>query len=191
MTGDLSFEQVTTRGGDTGESTLYDGTRLCKADVVFEALGELDELSSWLGVVRARRREEWSGPVRDLDGELYEVQTVLSRTAALVSCSPSSRNYARLEQVDGGTVSELELREARLLRITRIKPAFVVPGETEVSAELDYGRALCRRCERRLVAVIRSPGHPRPDLHDAQRYLNRLSDYLFVAARTAEQHSEA
>jgi cob(I)alamin adenosyltransferase len=187
MSKELRFSQVTTRAGDTGESTLFDGERRSKTDAVFEALGDLDELSSWIGVIRARRRDEWSGPLRDFDHELYEVQTILSRIAALVACSPGTPQYARLTPVDGDTVAELELREARLLNVTRIEPVFIVPGATEASAEIDYGRTICRRCERRLVSAIRSPAHPRPDLHASQHFLNRLSDYLFVAGRSAEQ----
>lgn len=187
---ELKFTQVTTRAGDTGESTLFDGERRSKADEVFEALGDLDELSSWIGVVRARRREHWSGPLRELDHELYDVQTTLSRIAALVACSPGTTQYARLPQVGDDAVTELELREARLLNVTRIEPVFIVPGATEAAAELDYARTICRRSERRLVAAIRSSAHPRPDLHTAQHFLNRLSDYLFVAGRSAEQMTE-
>lgn len=187
MARELEFEQVTTRGGDAGDSTLFDGERRGKDDAVFQALGDLDELTSWIGVVRARHRHEWAGPLRDLDTELHDVQTVLYRIAALVSCSPGSAPYARLEPVGDEAVHEIEVREARLLRTTRIEPVFIMPGETEPSAEIDYARAMCRRAERRLVAVIRSEVRPRPDLHSAQRYLNRLSDYLFVAARCYEQ----
>jgi cob(I)alamin adenosyltransferase len=190
MTKALTFKQVTTRGGDEGESTLFDGERRSKTDAVFETLGDLDEFTSWLGVVRARRRGEWVGPLRDLDDELYDVQTVLSRIAALVACSPGTQQYARLTMVDDSTVAELELREARLLEVTRIEPVFIVPGTTEAAAELDFARTICRRCERRLVALIRSQAHPRPDLHAAQHYLNRLSDYLFIAGRSAEQTDE-
>ena len=190
MARELKFDQVTTRAGDTGESSLFDGERRSKADDVFEALGDLDELSSWIGVLRARRREHWSGPLRDLDHELYEVQTVLSRIAALVACSPGTPQYARLTQIDDDTVAEIELREARLLKVTRIEPVFIVPGATEAAAEIDYARTICRRSERRLVAAIRSSAYPRPDLHTAQHYLNRLSDYLFVAGRSAEQLGE-
>lgn len=190
MPRELEFDQVTTRGGDTGESSLFDGERRAKDDAVFEALGELDELTSWIGVVRARRRDFWDGPLRHFDDELYEVQSILSRISALVACSPGSRQYAMLARVDEETVAGIELREARLLRETRIEPVFIIPGATEASAEIDFARAMCRRCERRIVSAIRAPGRPRPDLHDAQRYLNRLSDYLFVAGRAAEQLAE-
>ncbi|MFW5738243.1 MAG: ATP:cob(I)alamin adenosyltransferase [Spirochaetota bacterium] len=190
MAREIDFDQVTTRGGDSGEAGLFDGERRAKDDPVFEALGELDELSSWIGVVRARHRDEWSGPLRDLDSELYDAQRVTSRIAALVACSPTATQYARLEQVDDATVAELELREKRALQSTTIEPVFIVPGEHLGAAEIDYARALCRRCERRLVSVIRSSVRPRPDLHACQRYLNRLSDYLFVVGRQVEQASE-
>ena len=187
MAKELHFDQVTTRAGDSGESSLFDGERRSKADSVFEALGDLDELVSWLGVLRARRRDEWTGPLRDLDSELHEVQTVLQQISALIACTPGTAQYARLTPLHGDAVAELELREARLLKVTHIEPVFVVPGADEAAAELDYARTLCRRAERRLVAVIRDPVRPRPDLHDSQHYVNRLSDFLFVAGRCAEQ----
>jgi cob(I)alamin adenosyltransferase len=187
----LEFDHVTTRGGDGGESSLFDGERRSKSDVAFETLGDLDELTSWLGVVRARHRTAWSGPLRDLDAELSDVQIILSRIAALVACRPGSEPYGRLVQVDDETVEALELREARLLTVTRIEPRFIIPGDDEAASELDFARSVCRRCERRLVGVIRDAAQPRPDLHAAQHYLNRLSDFLFVAARTAEQTSDA
>lgn len=187
MARELEFQQVTTRGGDKGESSLFDGQRRRKDDAIFEALGDLDELTSWIGLVRARRRDSWTGALGDADRELREVQSVIQRVCALIACSPGSPEYARLTAIDQGTVGELELREARLLRVTTIRPSFVLPGESEISAELDVARSICRRCERRIVSVIRAPGNPRPDLHTCQHYLNRLSDYLFVAARCAEQ----
>lgn len=191
MAGELHFDQVTTRGGDSGDSSLFDGERRSKADAVFEALGDLDELGSWMGVVRARHRDEWEGSLRDLDGELYDAQTMLQRVSAMIACSPATPAYARLDPVGSEAVGELELREARLLKVTRIEPVFVVPGADAAAAELDYARTLCRRGERRIVAVIRDEARPRPDLHAAQHYVNRLSDYLFVAARAAEQLAEA
>lgn len=190
MARELHFDQVTTRAGDSGDSSLFDGERRSKADPVFEALGDLDELGSWIGVVRARHREEWEGPLRDLDAELYDAQALLQRISAMIACSPGTPAYARLEGLGEEAVGELELREARLLKVTRIEPVFVVPGADAAAAELDYARTLCRRSERRIVSVIRDPARPRPDLHTVQHYVNRLSDYLFVAARAAEQLAE-
>ncbi len=189
MASEIPFDQITTRGGDGGEATLFDGERRVKTDLVFQALGDLDELTSWIGVVRSHRRDRWPGRLHDPDGELRDVQQIVSQVSALVACTPSSAQHSRLVAVTDSVVHELELREARLLRATTIEPVFIIPGDRDESAEIDYARAICRRCERTLVAVIRSSGVPRPDLHDAQRYLNRLSDYLFVLARYVEQHA--
>ena len=191
MASDIPFDRITTRGGDGGEATLFDGERRVKTDLAFAALGDLDELTSWIGVVRSRRRDDWPGRLHDLDNELRDAQEIVSRLSALVACSPSSSLHSRLVPVDGAVVRELEVREARLLHDTTISPVFIIPGDHDSSAEIDYARALCRRCERTLVAVIRGSGVPRPDLHDGQRYLNRLSDYLFVLARYVEQHTDA
>ena len=191
MASEIPFNQVTTRGGDGGEATLFDGERRAKDDLVFRTLGDFDELASWIGVVRARNRDEWPGGLHDFDAELREAQVALSRISALIACSPTSATYSRLAAVDETVVHELELREARLLQNTRIEPVFVIPGDHDHSAEIDYARTICRRCERTLVTLIRDRARPRPDLHDSQRYLNRLSDYLFVLARHMEQDRDS
>ena len=191
MASEIPFNQITTRGGDGGEATLFDGERRVKTDLAFQALGDLDELTSWIGVVRSRHRDEWPGRLIDLDTELRDAQEVVSRISALVACGPSSPHHSRLVPVDEAVVRELEVRESRLLRHTTIDPVFVVPGDHDSSAEIDYARAICRRCERTLVAVIRTSGVPRPDLHGGQHYLNRLSDYLFILARYVEQHADS
>ncbi|MFW6248110.1 MAG: cob(I)yrinic acid a,c-diamide adenosyltransferase [bacterium] len=190
MAREIGFNHVTTRGGDDGNTTLFSGERRVKADAVFHALGDLDELTSWIGVVRARHADGWTGALRGLESELYDSQTMLSRISALLACNPAAPVYARLHPVEDADIEALELREARLMNVTEIGDEFVVPGATVCSAEIDYARAVCRRCERRVVAVIRAPERPRPDLHLAQRYLNRLSDFLFVAARAAEQAAD-
>lgn len=183
----LGFTQVTTRGGDGGDATLFDGSRLAKSDSVFDALGDIDELTSYIGVVRTTNRDRWPDGLFDFDGVLREGQVVLSRILALVACSPTAPQYSRLPPVDRSALEELELQEARLLQHTTIQPVFVIPGDHDHSGEIDFARAICRRCERTVVAIIRSPAQPRPDLHEAQRFLNRLSDYLFVLARHVEQ----
>ena len=172
---EIEFEQVTTRGGDRGESSLYNGERRRKDDPVFEALGDLDELSSFLGAARA------AGEGEPAVLRIEAVQRVLLRAGAQTATPSDDPLYLTLTPVCGADIDALEAAEKELLGRTRIEPVFVLPGGNAVSAAVDIARSVCRRSERRLVALIRDRG--RTELADVQRYLNRLSDYLFILAR--------
>ncbi|TVR55437.1 MAG: cob(I)yrinic acid a,c-diamide adenosyltransferase [Spirochaetaceae bacterium] len=181
----LEFSTVTTRGGDTGDSFLYSGERRGKDDPAFETVGEIDELSSRLGVVKARIR----AVEHRFATEIASIQTELQRVASMVATRPDHELAATIKAITDRDVEIVEKREADLLAAVEIAPVFVLPGEIgELSALIDVARAVCRRCERRIVTTIRDPALPRPDLHACQRYLNRLSDYLFIFGRYVEQH---
>jgi cob(I)alamin adenosyltransferase len=177
---DDEFELVTTRGGDHGESGYYSGERRRKDDLLFEALGDIDELNSVVGVARARlhaRRSEVFG--------LTEIQRQLLRLSSMVATTPGHELYDTFEHIVEEDVEALERVQRNLMKQTRIEPVFILPGESEESATIDVARSVCRRAERRLVAVIRERG--RFDLHACQNFLNRLSDYLFVLGRHIDQ----
>lgn len=172
---EIEFDMVTTRGGDRGESSLYNGERRRKDDVIFEALGDLDELNSALGIVRAQVRLP----------QLLDIQKHLLVIGAVAAAPRTSREYENIPHLQKQDVEKLEKEEKALLGKTEILGSFVCPGETVVSAQTDVARTLARRCERRLVTLIRDYG--RSELIESQRYLNRLSDYLFILARFMEQ----
>jgi cob(I)alamin adenosyltransferase len=177
--GRIEFEQVTTRGGDRGMSHLADGEPRRKDDPLFEALGDLDELSSWLGVVRASVRE---GRLRR---EMARIQEDLLTVGAQVSTPRLSQQYGRLRLLEQEDLLRLESWEKKLLARTEIAPRFILHGDHPVAAWVDVARTVCRRAERRVVALIRDAGM----IHLAlcQNYINRLSDYLFVLARAVTQ----
>jgi cob(I)alamin adenosyltransferase len=177
--GTIEFDQVTTRGGDRGISHLADGEPRRKDDPLFEALGDLDELSSWLGVVRASVQEQ------RLRRELAAIQEALLTVGAEVSTPRLSAQHAKLRKLGDKDLRGLEAAEKKLLARTEIAPRFVLPGDQPVAAWVDVARAVCRRAERRVVTLIRDAGM----IHLAlcQNYVNRLSDYLFVLARALTQ----
>ncbi|TVR31733.1 MAG: cob(I)yrinic acid a,c-diamide adenosyltransferase [Spirochaetaceae bacterium] len=177
------FEWVTTRGGDRGESGYYSGEWRRKDDLIFAAVGDIDEANSFTGAARAALRAE----LGDEFG-LTVMQRTLLRVGAMVATSPDHELYATIEHVTDSDVEALEGVEQKLLQNTRIDPVFILPGETALSAAVDVARSVCRRSERRLVSVIRERG--RHDLHACQNYLNRLSDYLFILARHVEQRGK-
>ena len=177
MTDDRS---ITTGAGGQTTSRLLDGTCLDKDHDVFEAMGRLDELTSHLGVVRATTSD--AGVRRDLE----DIQCVLVRIGSEVAAPPGGEAWHGLEHSDEADLEALERRRGQLLERTTMPRRFVLPGETLDSARIDVARAVCRSAERAVVRCSKAQGGE--GLGAALRYLNRLSDYLFVLARHVEQH---
>jgi len=170
----IEFDRVTTRTGDGGKTSTYSGAVDWKDAPVFEVLGDLDELSSWLGVIKP-----WGH--RDV---IEAIQTKLLQIGSLVATAPGSPLGDGLKKVTAEDVFGLEAWEKGLLDTVVIEPVFVLPGSTPESAWTDVARTVCRRAERRMVTFVRDT--PRPDLKEAARYLNRLSDALFILARSRD-----
>ena len=172
----IDFDLVTTRTGDDGKSSDYSGSVDWKDAPVFEVLGDLDELTSWLGVIKHFGHHQPT---------LEDIQRKLLDAGSLIATSPASALFASLRLITDTDVDALEHWEKQMLDAgVVIRPVFVLPGATPRSARIDVARTVCRRVERRLVAFMRE--RQRPDLRGASRYLNRLSDGLFVLARSFE-----
>jgi cob(I)alamin adenosyltransferase len=160
------LSKITTRTGDAGATGLGDGSRVSKAAARVQALGDIDELNSSIGVLLA---EELPGAARDA---LLEVQHALFDLGGEVSIPGASlvgeAHVARLEQfLEDWNRDLAPLKE------------FILPGGTRAAAAAHLARTVCRRAERSLVAL----GEREPVGEAARRYLNRLSDLLFVAGR--------
>lgn len=162
-----------TRKGDGGTSGLY-GTaeRFPKNSPVYEALGSVDELNSFVGFCRARCMSEPSIAAR-LHDELLRVQESLFILQAEIAGAEK-----RLGQ---GDVDRLEAAIEGIERSIEAPQGFVIPGATEISALLDCARAICRRAERAVYGIA---GERRLSDH-AHAYVNRLSSLLYALARYA------
>ena len=166
----VRLTKIYTRGGDTGETSLGDGSRVSKLDGRIEAFGAVDELNAALGLVLAGDlADELRGIIARVQNELFDVGADLSVPAGVDGRLRVEQSMVdRLEQDCDRFNAELpELR------------SFVLPGGTEAAARLHVARTLCRRAER---DVLRAAAK-----HDlgplVAVYLNRLSDLLFVLAR--------
>ncbi|MBK5259142.1 MAG: cob(I)yrinic acid a,c-diamide adenosyltransferase [Thermoanaerobaculia bacterium] len=160
--------KIYTRTGDSGETSLLGGSRVAKNDPRIEAYGTIDELSSFLGVARA----SWSAS--PIDGQLANVQNDLFDIGARLAAVDLSR-FAGVKQS-----RIIELEDAIDAMESELAPLanFILPGGSLAAANLHVARTVCRRAERLVVAL--------EGAHETTvRYLNRLSDYLFVAARFA------
>ncbi|MFO8065219.1 MAG: ATP:cob(I)alamin adenosyltransferase, partial [Spirochaetia bacterium] len=118
------------------------------------------------------------------------IQRNLMTVCAVFATSPSSQQFAQIPKITEKDIEKLEQAEHALLRSTEISQQFVVPGSAAVRvAVVDVARSVTRRCERRIVRVIREKQRPDWEARLCQNYVNRLSDYLFVLARYCEQRA--
>ncbi len=159
--------------GDDGHSDLLSDERPPKSDPVFECLGWLDELNATFGQLRVAVR------AAPLDADLRALQLVLGRIMGTVAAGTDAA--VATGAVAASEITALEELERGLRATTVIEARFYVPGDgTEASVLADVARVRCRTAERALVAFIRDRSQ---GLVPALRFLNRLSDYLFVVAR--------
>ena len=172
----VNLTRIYTRQGDDGQTHLGDMSRVPKTDARIEAFGTVDELNAQLGVLTvtagAERRAEW---IRRIQNDLFDIGADISvpltddRERLRVPASHTAWLEARCDEVN---VTLPPLR------------SFVIPGGTPAAAQLHVCRTVCRRAERRTVAcgLELNP--------ECVRYLNRLSDLLFILARDADRGAE-
>ena len=159
--------KIATRTGDRGETGLGDGTRVGKDSARIQALGDIDELNSTIGVLLA---EKLPAKLRE---ELLEIQHTLFDLGGEV-CIPGHR------MVTEAHVARLDALLAAHNRTLKPLKEFILPGGTRAAALAHLARTVCRRAERSVVALSRVE----PAGAHALQYLNRLSDLLFVLGRT-------
>lgn len=161
-----------TRTGDAGETSLFDGTRVSKDDERVDAYGEVDELNAWLGFARA------SGLGADLDASIVRIQGDLFALGAQLA-DPADKLAARVTKavIADADVTRLEGLIDQFDADVPPLRRFILAGGSRSGAALHLARAVCRRAERRMVSLT-------PPVDAVLiRYINRLSDLLFAAAR--------
>jgi cob(I)alamin adenosyltransferase len=165
--------KIYTRTGDAGQTALFDGTRVSKADPRVDAYGEIDELNAALGLARAQ------GVDAEVAALIVTLQRELHAVAARLA-DPHHKIAARVTKaaVDEGAIARLERTidqvEAGLPPLTH----FVLAGGTPAAATIHLARTICRRAERRIVSL----GEGQVEA-SVLVYVNRVSDLLFVLAR--------
>ncbi len=173
--------KIYTGTGDRGKTSLFSGERVSKADHRIETYGDLDELNSIIGALVASLPS--GNP--DLVEELEKVQANLFDISALLATTPDSPALKQLKRFSRDPYNALEHAiDARQKPLPELK-GFILPGGHVTAAWSHIARTVGRRTERRLVAFLENAFEEEiPDqYHNAQIYLNRLSDYLFVIAR--------
>jgi cob(I)alamin adenosyltransferase len=179
--------KIYTKTGDAGQTSLWGGTRLPKNHPRVAAYGDVDELNSQLGLALSTL-ERFPG-FEPLTRQLLAIQTELFSLGAQLAAAPSKRR--ELSKTDAGKISQVESLKSAASRLEREIDAmtgelaplkrFILPGGSPAGSLLHVARSVCRRAERAAVALSESEAVG-PEI---LIYLNRLSDYLFTAARWA------
>ena len=169
---------ISTKNGDAGTSRNYSNGTLPKTDLLFEALGTIDELSSMLGLTY-----HYSAYQK----ELTTIQLDLQHIMSLIATRTDDPRYGTLSAITDSDITRLELYEQTILTTCQIEPRFVLPGSesSKEGAYLDVSRSLARKCERTILRY--KAFHHRDDLNLVAMYLNRLSDLLFIMARSKDK----
>ena len=178
----LAINRVYTRQGDQGETALAGGQRVPKDGLRITAYGAVDELNSFLGVALATLLEmaDETSELAVLSKIMLRIQHELFNLGSILATLPEDVHpkQARVTDVE---VAQLEQEMDRMNEGLTPLRSFVLPGGCRLNAELHVCRTVCRRAERDLVALAREESVP----PETVRYLNRLSDALFVWSRWA------
>jgi cob(I)alamin adenosyltransferase len=171
----LAINRVYTRQGDSGETALAGGQRVAKDSLRIEAYGTVDELNAFIGVARAGAPDELASILLRVQHELFNLGSILATLPEDV--------HPKQARVTDAEVARLETEMDRMNEGLPPLRSFVLPGGSRLNAELHVCRTVCRRAERVCVALAREETVP----EEAVRYLNRLSDALFVWSRWASR----
>ena len=173
--------KIYTGKGDTGTAGLLNGTRIIKSDPQVEAVGDIDELNSALGVLQAVFPETEKGILE----EIRAIQSDLFHMGAWVATPRTSPSMQLLKGIDDQKIAFLESAIDRMDSLLPPLKGFILPNGNMAGAWSHLARTICRRAERHVVRLsVEAPmGKTPKHLGNILRYLNRLSDYLFVLAR--------
>ena len=172
----VKLNKIYTKTGDKGETGLVDGSRVAKHSPRPCAIGAVDETNSALGICRIHASELDDGR---LDGMLARIQNDLFDLGADLSTPHTDAGEDKALRITAGQVARLESEIDAMNADLDPLDSFVLPGGHPAAAHIHQARALCRRAEREMVLLA-----SREAVNDeAMRFINRLSDHLFVMAR--------
>lgn len=176
------LNKIYTRSGDTGETALGNGDRVAKYDARVHAYGTVDETNATVGLARVYAEGEFDAQLARIQNDLFDLGADL--------CRPESKSDATAEfpplRVNDAQIDRLEAEiDAMNAEISPLR-SFVLPGGSALSAQLHLSRTVSRRAER-LTVELSSVESVNPAV---VKYLNRLSDWFFVASRAANNNGE-
>jgi cob(I)alamin adenosyltransferase len=167
-------QKIYTKTGDKGKTSLIGGTKILKSDLRIEAYGTVDELNSWIGFV--------NDGIKDFSANhiLKEIQDRLFTIGSSLACDPAKETKLLIPDLNEADVTTLEKEIDSMNETLPEMKHFILPGGNNAVSITHVARCVCRRAERIAVNLQVHDGHVEPVII---KYLNRLSDYLFVLAR--------
>lgn len=150
-------------------SSIFNGKKLKKSELIFEALGDLDELNSFIGWAKVESGESARGHLEKIQDDIYHIMSLIGN---------EMKESAEIKKMAEEDVTFLEVLIEKMEGESGILRKFVKPGENEFSARIHICRSVCRRAERSVVALDELTRGDEIPL----KYLNRLSDFLFLLA---------
>ena len=177
--------KIYTGGGDRGKTSLFSGERVRKDHSRIEAYGDADELNSLLGALTTSLPENQ----QDVRTELQCIQSDIFHLSSWLATTPGSAAVSALEEFKADRVTFLENAIDRMEKHLPVLKNFIMPGGHPAAAWTHVARAVCRRTERHVLQVIEDQDQSGKDPKSSYllKYLNRLSDYLFMLARYLNQ----
>ena len=179
----MKITKVYTRRGDMGETSLVGGQRVSKASVRLEAYGTVDELSSHLGLLAAMLAD---GSDKEM---IIRIQNCLFNVCTNLATDQEQTELYPSAYLPDGEIEAMEQKVDEIMKMLPERQGFVLPGGTKEAAQAHVCRTVCRRAERRIVAL----SEVAKITPSVLQYVNRLSDYLFVLAKKINfnaNHSE-
>ena len=170
--------KIYTKTGDRGTTSLIGGTKVSKSHLRIDAYGTVDELNSWIGVVSDHTGDE------NLKRVLKEIQDRLFTIGSSLACDPEKEPKLKIPDLHEGDITYLETEIDRMAEALPEMKSFVLPGGAPAVSFAHVARCVCRRAERLCVA-LQEVDEEVEDL--VLKYLNRLSDHLFMLARYVGQ----
>ncbi|MDB5230832.1 MAG: ATP:Cob(I)alamin adenosyltransferase [Chitinophagaceae bacterium] len=168
--------KIYTKTGDAGKTSLIGGTKVPKSHIRIESYGTIDELNSYLGLVSDHLNDV------DLKAELKEIQDRLFTIGSSLACDPEKEPLMKLPDLKEADIISLEHSIDKMNEVLPAMKSFILPGGHVAVSHIHVARCICRRAERICVSMQQEEIFIEPLVI---KYLNRLSDYLFVLARYA------
>ena len=175
----VTLNKIYTKAGDKGETALGDGSRVSKDSERVIAYGNVDELNASIGIVRNFANQEMSGILSEIQNDLFDLGADL--------CVPDENESQKKLRISNNQVKKLELNIDFMNKTLQPLKSFILPGGSKTASFMHLSRTICRRAERSLVSLNRKENIN----ENALKYLNRLSDWLFVASRLDNQENSS
>lgn len=166
--------KIYTKTGDLGRTSLIGGTKVLKSNIRIESYGTVDELNSFIGLVSDYMKDE---AVKSI---LKEIQDRLFTIGSSLACDPDKEPLMKIPDLKEEDIKLLEKEMDRMHEALPVMKNFILPGGHVAVSTTHIARCVCRRAERLCVGLIEHESFVEPLVI---KYLNRLSDYLFVLAR--------